>query len=127
MHPRPGFCGAVFKRLGFLSEAQPTGERLANACSAHLTKGNAKLDPALPCLRLISRWNLWVPDFWVGSARMIDKREILDMATRMSLTPHLVEKDYVLGWMLAGIKPIKELTIRKSEDFNTKFESCSPH
>lgn len=34
---------------------------------------------------------------------MIDKREILDMATQMSLTPHVVEKDYVLGWMLAGI------------------------
>jgi predicted nucleotidyltransferase component of viral defense system len=34
---------------------------------------------------------------------MIDRREILDMATRMSLTPHVVEKDYVLGWMLAGI------------------------
>lgn len=34
---------------------------------------------------------------------MIDRREILDSATRMSLTPHVVEKDYVLGWMLAGI------------------------
>lgn len=34
---------------------------------------------------------------------MIDRREILDMATRMSLNPHVVEKDYVLGWMLAGI------------------------
>jgi predicted nucleotidyltransferase component of viral defense system len=34
---------------------------------------------------------------------MIDRREILDVATRMSLTPHVVEKDYVLGWMLAGI------------------------
>jgi len=34
---------------------------------------------------------------------MIDRREILDTATRMSLTPHVVEKDYVLGWMLAGI------------------------
>jgi len=34
---------------------------------------------------------------------MIDRREILDMATRMSLQPHVVEKDYVLGWMLAGI------------------------
>lgn len=34
---------------------------------------------------------------------MIEKREILDVATRMSLTPHVVEKDYVLGWMLAGI------------------------
>lgn len=34
---------------------------------------------------------------------MIDKREILDVAERMSLQPHVVEKDYVLGWMLAGI------------------------
>lgn len=34
---------------------------------------------------------------------MIDRREILDLATRMSLNPHVVEKNYVLGWMLAGI------------------------
>lgn len=34
---------------------------------------------------------------------MIDRREVLDTASRMSLTPHVVEKDYVLGWMLAGI------------------------
>jgi predicted nucleotidyltransferase component of viral defense system len=34
---------------------------------------------------------------------MIERREILDMATRMSLRPNIVEKDYVLGWMLAGI------------------------
>lgn len=60
--------GAVFKRLGFLSEAQPTAESIAKACSARLTTGNAKLDPALPCARLISRWHLWVPDFWAGSA-----------------------------------------------------------
>lgn len=34
---------------------------------------------------------------------MIDKREILAVAEQTSLTPHVVEKDYVLGWMLAGI------------------------
>ncbi|MCY4152024.1 MAG: nucleotidyl transferase AbiEii/AbiGii toxin family protein [Aestuariivita sp.] len=34
---------------------------------------------------------------------MIDKREILTIAQQTSLTPHVVEKDYVLGWMLAGI------------------------
>ena len=34
---------------------------------------------------------------------MIDKREILAIAHQTSLTPHVVEKDYVLGWMLAGI------------------------
>ncbi len=41
----------------------------------------------------------------LGEARacMIDRREILDMAERMSLLPNIVEKDYVLGWMLAGI------------------------
>lgn len=31
------------------------------------------------------------------------RREILDLATQTSLTPHVIEKDYVLGWMLAGI------------------------
>ena len=41
----------------------------------------------------------------LGEARacMIDRREVLDMAERMSLLPNIVEKDYVLGWMLAGI------------------------
>ena len=34
---------------------------------------------------------------------MIEKREILAVAQQTSLTPHIVEKDYVLGWMLAGI------------------------
>ena len=34
---------------------------------------------------------------------MIGKREILAISQQTSLTPHVVEKDYVLGWMLAGI------------------------
>ncbi|MCY4199351.1 MAG: hypothetical protein OXF31_05955 [Gammaproteobacteria bacterium] len=34
---------------------------------------------------------------------MIQKREILQAAQQTSLTPHVVEKDYVLGWVLAGI------------------------
>lgn len=34
---------------------------------------------------------------------MIDKREILDAATGLGLTPHVVEKDYVLGWLLWGV------------------------
>ena len=33
---------------------------------------------------------------------MIDKREILETASSHSLWPSVVEKDYVLGWMLAG-------------------------
>lgn len=35
---------------------------------------------------------------------MIDRREILDTASLVSLNAHVVEKDYVLGWMLAGIE-----------------------
>jgi predicted nucleotidyltransferase component of viral defense system len=34
---------------------------------------------------------------------MIDKREILETASALGLLPHVVEKDYVLGWLLAGI------------------------
>jgi predicted nucleotidyltransferase component of viral defense system len=40
---------------------------------------------------------------------LIDKREILELATQASLTPHVIEKDYVLGWMLAGIYAHDEL------------------
>lgn len=40
---------------------------------------------------------------------MIGKREILAMAQQTSLTPHVVEKDYALGWMLAGIYGHKDL------------------
>ena len=34
---------------------------------------------------------------------MIDRREILEAASSFSLLPSIVQKDYVLGWMLAGI------------------------
>lgn len=34
---------------------------------------------------------------------MIPKQEIIDAAARQSLLPNVVEKDYVLGWLLAGI------------------------
>ena len=34
---------------------------------------------------------------------MISKREILDTAGKLNLNPHVVEKDYALGWALAGI------------------------
>lgn len=40
---------------------------------------------------------------------MISKREILAIAQQKSLNPHVVEKDYVLGWMLAGIYDHEDL------------------
>lgn len=39
---------------------------------------------------------------------MIDKREILDTASAWSLRPDVVEKDYALGWLLAGIGQHRE-------------------
>lgn len=40
---------------------------------------------------------------------MIDKREILETASAFRLLPSVVEKDYVLGWLLAGITSHSEL------------------
>jgi predicted transcriptional regulator of viral defense system len=62
--------GAVFKRLGFLVENDPTCAQLAADCRLLLTKGNAKLDPKLDNSKLITRWRLWVPPFWVASTRL---------------------------------------------------------
>lgn len=41
---------------------------------------------------------------------MIDKRDILEAASALGLLPSVVEKDYVLGWLLAGIHAHPELT-----------------
>ena len=58
--------GAVFKRLGFLAERFAADETaLIDACRQRLSKGNAKLDPAVPSERLVSAWRLWVPASWV--------------------------------------------------------------
>jgi predicted nucleotidyltransferase component of viral defense system len=51
---------------------------------------------------------------------MIDKREILDTATALGLNPHVVEKDYVLGWLLWGIYGHKAL----SESWIFKGGTC---
>lgn len=40
---------------------------------------------------------------------MIDRREILEAASSFSLLPNVVEKDYVLGWILAGINANEDL------------------
>jgi len=41
---------------------------------------------------------------------MIDKRDILEAASALGLLPSVVEKDYVLGWLLAGINANPELS-----------------
>lgn len=57
--------GAVFKRLGYLLERFAPEEREVIArCARSLTKGNAKLDPALPAKKLVTAWRLWLPEGW---------------------------------------------------------------
>jgi predicted transcriptional regulator of viral defense system len=60
--------GAVFKRLGFLASQITGKESLAQSCRQRLTKGNAKLDPAVPCRRLVKAWRLWIPRNWEAEA-----------------------------------------------------------
>lgn len=56
--------GAIFKRLGYLTEKHPGAKKLSETCLLHLTKGNAKIDPALECSRLASKWHLRIPQGW---------------------------------------------------------------
>lgn len=60
--------GAVFKRLGFLADTQLNDKKLAEACRARLTKGYARLDPAMAASNLVTAWRLWVPARWKGSS-----------------------------------------------------------
>jgi hypothetical protein len=47
-----------------LAERHRDGAKLAELCRARLTAGNAKLDPALDCKRLVSKWRLFIPQSW---------------------------------------------------------------
>lgn len=59
--------GAVFKRLGFLAErAELATPSWLEACRAALTQGLAKLDPQIPCPRVVTYWRLRVPASWVS-------------------------------------------------------------
>lgn len=51
---------------------------------------------------------------------MILKNEILEIARQTTLAPHVVEKDYVLSWILAGIAENTEL----SDQFVFKGGTC---
>ena len=56
--------GAVFKRLGFLAERHGYTDDLLDTVRRRMSKGYAKLDPALDCARLVTRWKLRVPASW---------------------------------------------------------------
>ena len=41
---------------------------------------------------------------------MIDKREVMEFSREFGLNANVVEKDYVIGWVLAGISGHPELS-----------------
>ncbi len=43
---------------------------------------------------------------------MIDRRELLEGARKSNLPLAMIEKDYVLGWLLFGLTRIKGLTFK---------------
>ena len=58
--------GAVFKRLGYLLSLIDGGHSLLPEIKRRLTKGKAQLDPSLKGNRLITRWQLFVPQSLKG-------------------------------------------------------------
>jgi len=60
--------GAVFKRLGFLTEWADGPVVVIEACAARLTQGAVKLDPALASPRFLRHWRLQLPDRWKAAA-----------------------------------------------------------
>ncbi len=53
--------GALFKKLGFLSEKLDFDPSFVDECAANLTTGYAYLDKTSKDNRLITKWRLWVP------------------------------------------------------------------
>ena len=56
---------------------------------------------------------------------MIDRREILESASSYSLLLNIVEKDYILGWILAGINDHDELADELNLSGKTIYEPVS--
>src|ERR1700684_595769 len=81
------------------------GEPPGGAVDARLcqTRSGTAHQQACHCLAIVGAGGL------ESRGLMIDKREILEAASSFSLLPNVVEKDYVLGWTLAGINAHEEL------------------
>lgn len=60
---------ALFKRLGFLLEELDAEPSLIAACQERLSSGLAKLDPALPSKKILTRWRLRLPATWRTAER----------------------------------------------------------
>ena len=95
----------VFKRLGYIVEAlgrdQPD---LITASQARVSAGISPLDPQGPKGgRRLMRWGLRVnvtPRS--GGTCVIPNRDLQQLRAEWTLDIGVIEKDYVLGWLLGG-------------------------
>ena len=55
---------------------------------------------------------------------MIHKQEIMTMAAKYDLPANSIEKDYVLGWLLAGIFNVEELNKKWIFKGGTCLKKC---
>lgn len=53
--------GALFKKLGFLTEVLGFEQSFINECAKNLTKGYTQLDKNAKDKSLVTRWRLWIP------------------------------------------------------------------
>ncbi len=63
--------GAVFKRLGFLTEHMHGGFRLGRRCEQHLSGGHAYLDPVQGGPAIATKWRLRVPELWLAERQNV--------------------------------------------------------
>ena len=54
--------GALFKKLGYLAETLGFKPSFVNECRERITSGYSTLDKKAGNNRLVTRWNLWVPE-----------------------------------------------------------------
>lgn len=55
---------------------------------------------------------------------MIDRLEIMDFSREFGLTPNVIEKDYMLGWLLAGMSHNDELSASWAFKGGTCLKKC---
>jgi len=55
---------------------------------------------------------------------LIDRQEIMDFAREFGLAPNIIEKDYVLGWLLAGISHNAQLGASWAFKGGTCLKKC---
>jgi len=55
---------------------------------------------------------------------LIDRREIMDFSREFGLNANVIEKDYVIGWVLAGIANHPELDVSWVFKGGTRLKKC---